>query len=192
MPAEMDNREVMRRGRRMLLAENSFANALSTTMNNVVLTAMVAALVGDPKKGTLELGILLAAGYVGALGMLVTNPVLNRIGSRRHVCLVDLAVVRGLRVVVVSLLMLALYQVGGRSLLWPIMLCVCASSFFGWSAEIGRRSWISDLVPPAERGQFFARRVIIGTLTRLGVGLASAFVMIFGTLSGFTRDRWRR
>jgi MFS family permease len=42
------------------------------------------------------------------------------------------------------------------------------------SAEINRRSWISDLVPPHERGKFFARRVMIGTLVTMSVTLGGA------------------
>jgi hypothetical protein len=163
----------MARGRRMLLAENGFATALGTTLSGQFLTALVLAMGG----GALELGVVVAAGNVGALGMLVTNPVLNHVGSRRRVCLFDLGIVRGLRIVIAAMPLLVYLQVGQRSLIWPVVACVCVSAFFGMSAEISRRSWIADLVLPSLRGQFFARRVIIGSSTNVCVLLAGGWVL---------------
>ena len=86
----------MRRGQRLLLAENAFAHCIGSTLSGVFLTSMIKAMGG----GIQELGAALAAGHVGAIGMLLTNPVLNRVGSRRALSLATLAVVRAPRIVI--------------------------------------------------------------------------------------------
>lgn len=172
-PAEQA--EALSRGRRLLLAEAGFARCVGATLSGVILTGLVVALGG----GVLELGVALAAGHIGSVGMLATNPILNRIRSRRAFCLVALGVVRSLRIVIAALPMLVYIGVSGELLLWPIIACILVSAVFGMSAEISRRSWISDLVPPQRLGKFFGWRVMIGSLTQVVVLLVGGWVLEF-------------
>jgi hypothetical protein len=112
--------------------------------------------------------------------MVLTNPVLNRLGSRRTLCLATLAVVRCLRVLIAGLPVVVWLGVPRGALLWPVVAALGVSALFGMSAEIARRSWISDLVPVGERGAFFSRRVMISSITGGLVTLAGGWV-----LSGF-------
>ena len=155
----------LRRGRRLLLTEQAFAAALAATMGGVFLTALVTALEGTAR----ELSWVFAAGYLGQVGMLITNPILNKYRSRRKLCLVDLGAVRVLRVVLSILPLLMYLGIARKSLILPIAACHLVSVFFGMSAEISRRSWIADLVPPSARGIFFSRRVIISSSMNVAV-----------------------
>jgi len=158
----------LRRGRRRLLAEHAFASCVGATLTGPFLTALVLAFGGKE----LRLGLAIAATHIGSVGMLLTNPILNRIGSRRTFCLIWLGAVRGLRLVIAALPALIWAGLAPQSLYWPFAACVLVSSFFGMSAEISRRNWISDLVGPAQRGRYFGWRVTIGVLVQAAVLLA--------------------
>jgi len=160
--------DALRRGRRLLLTEAAFARVVGATLSGLFLTALVRELGG----GAVHVGIALAAGQIGSMGMLLANPIINRIGSRRVFCLISLAVVRSLRMVVAALPVLAYLGVARTALFWPVVACVLLSALFGMSAEISRRSWISALVPPGQRGGFLSRRIMIGSVTSLLVSLA--------------------
>ena len=157
----------------MLLTEQAFARFMGTTLSGLFLTALIKALGG----GTVEVGVAVSAGHIGSVGMLLANPVLNRLGSRRKFCLIGLGSVRALRVVIAALPILIYIGVGRESLIWPVVACVVAAFFFGMPAEIARRSWIGDLVTPAKRGQFFSRRVMIALLTEMVVLLAGGMFL---------------
>ncbi len=171
----------LRRGRRRLLAETVFARCIGATLSGVFLTALIRSLGG----GTRELGVALAAGHVGSAGMLLANPILNRVGSRRAFCLVSLGAVRLLRMVIASLPLLLYLGMGREALLWPVVACVLVSALFGMAGEVSRRSWIADLVAPADRGSFFARRVMLGSVVNVAAMLAGGlFVDHFRRLPG--------
>jgi len=159
---------LQRRGRGLLLVEAGFARCVGATMAGPFMTALVLAFGGQERR----LGLATAAAHIGAAGMLLTNPVLNRIGSRRTFCLVSLGAVRTLRIVIAALPLLIYAGVGAERLYWPFAGCVLVSALFGMSAEISRRSWISDLVPAGGRGRFFGWRVTIAMLVHAGVLLA--------------------
>ncbi|HET6430383.1 MAG TPA: MFS transporter [Phycisphaerae bacterium] len=153
----------LRRGRALLLAESPLATTLGMTLSGTFLTAMVVGFEG----GVFEVGLATAAGALGAVGMLVSNPLINRIGSRRRFCLITLGVVRSLRMVISGLPLLVIVGWAPRSMYWPLVGCVLVSAMFGTAAEISRRSWISDLVGPTERGRFFSRRVMLSMLASI-------------------------
>ena len=176
---DAESGESLRRGRRRLLVEAAFARCVGATLSGVFLTALVDALGG----GALELGVALAAGHVGSMGMLFANPILNHIGSRRVFCLISLGIVRCLRVLVAALPLLVYVGVARASLLWPIVACVLVSAVFGMSAEISRRIWISSLVPPDRRGAFFGRRIMIGSVTQVLVLLVGGRVLDYSKAS---------
>ncbi|MHC4716066.1 MAG: MFS transporter [Planctomycetota bacterium] len=162
---------MLRRGRRLLLAETPLATCVGITLSGTFLTAMVDAFGGD----VFEVGLATAAGAIAAVGMLASNPVINHLGSRRRFCLITLGVVRGLRLVIAALPILVIAGVAPRSMYWPLVACVLVSALFGMPGEISRRSWISDLVGPSRRGRFFSQRVILSML-------ASAVVLPAGGL----------
>jgi len=162
-----------RRGRALLLAETAFARCVGVTLSGTFLTALVLALGGDK----FEMGAAVAAGQIGSVGMLVANPILNRLGSRRVFCLVSLGLVRLLRIVIAALPLWVYLGVARGQLIWALVAALVASAVFGMSAEISRRSWISDLVEPPLRGRFFSRRVMIGSLTNMVVLLAGGWFL---------------
>lgn len=178
-PAAEKPDEWLRRGRRLLLTETAFARCVGATLSGLFITGLIDALGGGP----LELGVALAAGHVGSMGMLLANPILNRIGSRKVFCLIALGVVRSLRIVIAALPVLVYVGVDRSSLLWPIVACILVSAVFGMSAEIARRSWISDLVPPQRRGRFFGWRIMIASVTQVVVLLAGGGVLDFFDVS---------
>ncbi len=175
--ADLHPKERLSRSARFLLAENGFATALGATLGGTFLTGLVLELGGGP----FEVGLAMAAGSIGSIGMLATNSMLNHTGgSRRKLALIDLGAVRVLRIIISLLPVLLLWGASRHGLLWPMLVCVMAASFFGNSAEITRRSWISDLVEPTERGRFFARRIMIGSTVNVIIMLVGAwFIDIF-------------
>ncbi len=157
-----------RRGRALLLTESAFARCVGATLTGTFMTAMVLAFGGRVD----SLGLTLGAGQVGAAGMLLANPIINRLRSRRRFCLIWLGVVRTLRLVVAALPLLIYEGVDPRSLYWPFVGCVFVSWFFGMSGEVSRQSWIAALVPPARRGRFISWRTMIGMLVHAAVLIA--------------------
>jgi len=172
------NAELRRRGRRLLLAERAFSSIIGATHRGVFLTALIVVLGGQEGK----IGLGAAALHIGAVGMLIANPILNHIGSRRVFCLLWLGVVRVLRVLIVALVLMVYLGLDRDLLYWPMMGLVMITAFFGMSGEISRRSWISDLVSPEYRGRFFAKRIKIALLANVGV------LMIGGMLLDWSKS----
>src|SRR5207247_7210039 len=58
------------------------------------------------------------------------------------------------------------------ALLW--FYCICAAT-----SQVGWMAWVGDLVPPAARGEFFARRNALGTLLWLPLTLGGGLLLDF-------------
>ena len=160
-------------GRRRLLIETGFAQALGSTATGAFMTALVVAFGGKEFK----LGLAAAALMVGSVGMLAANPILNAFRSRRVFCVSSLAVVRILRLAIACLPLLLYTSAAPRVLFVCYLGCVLVSAMFGMAAEISRRSWIASMVPPDERGRFFAKRTMIRMLTGAAVTLAGGWML---------------
>ncbi len=173
IPARSDPERLLARGRRLLLAESGFARAMGATLTGTFMTAMVVALGGREYK----VGLAMAASHIGSLGMLLANPVLNRVGSRRRFCLFTLGAVRCLRMAVAALPVMIYAGISRDVLFGWYAACALLSAFFGFSAEISRRSWIADLVPPDQRGRFFGRRMAIVLLVQAVVLLGGGQIL---------------
>lgn len=165
----------------MILAETAFARIVGATMSGTFLTALIVTLGGAEGR----IGFGAAAVHIGAVGMLMANPIINYIGSRRIYSLICLGVVRSLRLLIAALPLMVFLGMGRESFYYPLMACVVVSMFFGMSAEVARRSWISDLVGAEYRGRFFGRRTRIVALTNAGVLLVGGALLAWSKSDAF-------
>jgi hypothetical protein len=182
MSSEADNRasapgeqeaRMVKSGQRKLLVEGAFSRVLGATMAGPFLTATVLAFGGLEA----QVGLAVAAGRIGSIGMLLANPVLSYLGSRRKFCLFGLGGVRVFRVVVTVMLALVLLGWDAEGMFWPFLAVVFISHLLGMSSEISRRSWISDLVGPAERGRYLGLRLTITLLVGGAFLLAGGYLL---------------
>ena len=168
--------EQVRLGERMFLIETGLVRAMMASVTGLFLTGLVVELGGEVE----HVGAMRSAMLLGGAFQIASNSVLTRLGSRKRFCLITLGVVRVLRLVIAALPFMLLLD-GRLNLIGPLGALLFLAGIFGMSAEVGRQSWIADLVPARVRGRFFGWRVFV----------AGAASMVFVGLYGWFVDAWR-
>src|SRR5262245_30986026 len=164
----------VQRGLRRSVVEGALSNIHVTVTAGAFLTGF-ALLLGA---GDFELGLLGALPFVGQLFQFVGAYLEERLGERRRLVAITAGVSRSLWAIIAALPFLA--ALGGARL--PIFLIVLTISqaLIGITANAWT-SWMSDLVPPRQRGRYFGARNTICTVT----------AMISSWLAGHAIDQYR-
>jgi MFS family permease len=165
---------LVRRGLRLSIVEGALSNIHVTLCAGAFLTGF-ALMLGA---GDFELGVIAALPFVGQLFQFVGAYLEERLGERRPMTVISAGVSRALWGVLAALPFL---MVLGAARL-PLFLLVLAISqaLIGITANAWT-SWMSDLVPPRQRGRYFGTRNMICSLT----AMASSW------LAGRTLDHFR-
>jgi MFS family permease len=150
----------VQRGLRLSIVEGSLSNIHITVTGGAFLTGF-ALLLGA---SDFELGLLAALPFVGQLFQFVGAYLEERLGERRRLCALTAGASRSLWAVMAALPFLS--TLGASRL--PIFLLILAIS----QALIGITvnawlSWMSDLVPPRQRGRYFGTRNTITSITAM-------------------------
>ncbi len=169
----------MRLGRRYMIQEGSlwaFMNTL-TLPAGIVTTAFALYLKAD----ALFIGLMSALPLLAAIFQLWTPQILNRLRSRKLVCLVTLGIARIL-LLPLALVGLAAVLWPGQSQLWLILFLLILTVSAGFTAIGGTAwlSWATSMVPTEQRATYFSRRNTYIGVIGLGVAL----------LTGFFLDHW--
>jgi MFS family permease len=150
----------VRRGLRLSIVEGALSNVHITMTAGAFLTGF-ALLLGA---SDFELGLLAALPFVGQLFQFVGAYLEERLGERRRLCALTAGISRSLWALMAALPFIAV--LGPARL--PIFLAVLALS----QALIGIAgnawtSWMSDLVPPRQRGRYFGLRNTVMSITAM-------------------------
>jgi MFS family permease len=150
----------VQRGLRLSIIEGSLSNIHITVTGGAFLTGF-ALLLGA---GDFELGLLAALPFVGQLFQFVGAYLEERLGERRRLCAITAAVSRGLWAIMTTLpFILAL---DGVRLPIFLFLLTISQALIGITANTWL-SWMSDLVPPRQRGRYFGTRNTITSITAM-------------------------
>src|SRR5262249_46040776 len=165
---------VVRRGLQLSIAEGALSNIHITVCAGAFLTGF-ALMLGA---GDFELGLIAALPFIGQLFQFAGAYLEERLGERRRMTVLSCGVSRSLWALLAALPFLTVL---GTARL-PIFLLVLAISqaLIGITANAWT-SWMSDLVPPRQRGRYFGTRNTICSIT----AMASSW------LSGRALDQYR-
>jgi MFS family permease len=150
----------VQRGLRLSIIEGSLSNIHITVCSGAFLTGF-ALMLGA---GDLELGVIAALPFVGQLFQFVGAYLEERLGERRRMTVISCGISRSLWALLAALPFLA--ALGAARL--PIFLLVLAISqaLIGITANAWT-SWMSDLVPPRQRGRYFGMRNTVCSITAM-------------------------
>src|SRR5689334_7890716 len=165
---------VVRRGLRLSIIEGSLSNIHVNVCAGAFLTGF-ALMLGA---GDFELGVIAALPFIGQLFQFVGAYLEERLGERRPMTVISCGISRSLWALLAALPFLTVL---GTARL-PVFLLVLAISqaLIGITANAWT-SWMSDLVPPRQRGRYFGMRNTICSIT----AMASSF------LAGRALDQYR-
>jgi MFS family permease len=152
--------EQVRRGLVLSVVEGALTNVHISISTSAFLTGL-ALLIGA---GPFELGILGALPFVSQMFQFVGAYLEERLGARRTMVVVSAAMSRSIWALIV--LLPFLNGLGGTRLALFILLLGSSYAAIGIAAN-GWTSWMSDLVPPRERGRYFGLRNTVASITAM-------------------------
>ena len=150
----------VQRGLRLSIVEGALSNIHITVTAGAFLTGF-ALLLGA---GDFELGLLGALPFIGQLFQFAGAYLEERLGQRRQLVVFTAVVSRSLWALVAALPFLA--ALGGARLPIFLLVLVLSQALIGIAANAWT-SWMSDLVPPRQRGRYFGTRNTICSLTAM-------------------------
>jgi len=141
------------RGERLFLFEAAAVAAASRLSGAPILSALLKTIDARPR----YVSLLMSATFLGGLTQLLAPGLFERFRSRKPVCVAAFAVARAARFGLVFLPMLLFTALAPRYVYFHFAVLFTMGAF-GSIGMIGRMSWVSDLVPERELGDFWAKR----------------------------------
>lgn len=158
--AEPLSPSAVQRGLRLSIVEGALSNIHITVTAGAFLTGF-ALLLGA---GDFELGLLAALPFVGQLSQFVGAYLEEKLGERRRLTVLTAGVSRSLWAIMAALPFLVV--LGPARLPLFLLILAVAQALIGVAANAWT-SWMSDLVPPRQRGRYFGSRNTILSLTAM-------------------------
>ena len=159
----------VRRGLDVSLSEGGHSTIMATLTGGIFLTGL-AIFVGATN---FQIALLSTLTTLSAAVQMAGSYLIERVGSRRRLCLITGVVSRLPLVLVAVLPFLALVQ-GNDWLVWSLIVVIAASNLFGSLYGVAWLSWMKDLVPEDEKGRYFSRRNLLCGALGLAIGLLVA------------------
>jgi MFS family permease len=150
----------VQRALRLSIVEGSLSNIHITVCAGAFLTGF-ALLLGA---GDFELGLIAALPFVGQLFQFVGAYLEERLGERRRLTALSAGMSRSLWAILAALPFLAV--LGPARLPLFLLILTISQALIGITAN-SWTSWMSDLVPPRQRGRYFGLRNPICSVTAM-------------------------
>jgi MFS family permease len=164
----------IQRGLRLSIVEGALSNIHVSITTSAFLTGL-ALLLGA---GDFELGLIGALPFVGQLFQFVGAYLEERLGRRRRLVVLTTGISRSLWALVAALPFLI--GLGAARLSVFLLVLVVSQALIGIGMNAWT-SWMSDLVPPRQRGSYFGLRNTVASVT----AMASTW------LAGYLLDHYR-
>jgi MFS family permease len=150
----------VQRALRLSIVEGSLSNIHITVCGGAFLTGF-ALLLGA---SDFELGLIAALPFVGQLFQFVGAYLEEQLGERRRLTVLSAGISRGLWALIAALPFLA--ALGTARLPLFLLILAVSQALIGITANAWT-SWMSDLVPPRQRGRYFGTRNTICSITAM-------------------------
>jgi MFS family permease len=150
----------VQRALRLSIAEGALSNVHISITTSAFLTGF-ALLLGA---GDFELGVIGALPFVGQLFQFIGAYLEERLGQRRLLVVVGAGISRTLWALIALLPFLA--GLGGARLPIFLLLLMVSQALIGIAGNAWT-SWMSDLVPPRQRGRYFGIRNTIASVSAM-------------------------
>ncbi|MCC5790176.1 MAG: MFS transporter [Opitutales bacterium] len=146
--------EVINRSLSLSIWDGAFATMMFSLCGGIFLVGFALTILDA---SALQVGILAALPVSANIAQVLGSIFIERYGYRRKWTIVSVTLGR-LFWLPVILLPLAIFAGWGDTRVWLLVVFVGAASLLGSLAGVGWLGWMSDVVPPATRGTFFAKR----------------------------------
>lgn len=156
-------------GQRTLVKDLAWASITGAFSGGVILVAFALALGASP----LQIGLLAAIPFIAQAAQLPATLLIERTRQRRRIALLSLNAARAL---ILSVALIPFLPGTGSGLATLIVAQVLIAVLHAVAA-CAVNSWLHQLIPPAELGGFFARRLFWGTLMACVATLAAGYVV---------------
>jgi len=150
----------VQRGLRLSIVEGALSNIHVSITTSAFLTGL-ALLLGA---GDFELGLIGALPFVGQLFQFVGAYLEERLGRRRRLVALTTGISRALWALVAALPFLG--GLGAARLTIFLLVLALAQALIGIAINAWT-SWMSDLVPPRQRGRYFGLRNTVASVTAM-------------------------
>ena len=150
---------------RSLVRDLAWASVSGAFSGGVVLVAFALALGATP----LQVGLLAAIPFLAQAAQLPATLLIERVRQRRKIAVVVLTAARVLMLMMAALPFLSDAKLSLR-LLMAVQVLIATLNAVGGCAV---NSWLHQLIPPRQLGQFFARRLFSGTTLACAATLAA-------------------
>jgi MFS family permease len=174
-----DNTEEQARSRRLFLAEGVMASSEANTFVGNLLTAFALALGASDR----QIGTLTTARSLAGFTQLVTDHLLQRLGSKKRLFYWTFGISRTIRVMVAFLPIVPLAFISRNSVWWLIGLMFLVSSGDSITLVL-KKTWLSELTPPEIRGRYFGLRSLLSDFSGMAMGYLGGLYIDYSKDSG--------
>ncbi|MCH8475032.1 MAG: MFS transporter [Opitutales bacterium] len=160
---------------RLSIWDGAFATMMSSLCGGIFLVGFALTILDA---NALQVGVLAALPVSANIAQVFGSIFIERFGYRRKLTILSVTLGRFCWVPVI-LLPLAIFEGWGDLRVWFLVVFVGAASLLGSLAGVGWLGWMSDVVPAATRGTFFAKRNKICAGAGMVVVLAGGYFLNF-------------
>jgi MFS family permease len=163
-PEQHISADQLEAGQQTLVRDLAWSSVCGALSGGVILTTFALSLGASP----LLIGLLAALPFFGQAAQLPAAILVESVRQRRRICVIAVTVARFLLMCMAVLPWLGRYT--ALYALIALQLAVCILNAVGSCAA---NSWLHQLVPHEQLGNFFSRRLLAGTATACAATLAA-------------------
>jgi MFS family permease len=175
-PTENMSTDERRRGLRLVLWDGMVTQAMATLTGGVFLVAFALQLGAS----NTVIGLLAAIPPLAELLQMPAVYLVEKVRNRRRITVTASFLARSFWIVIAAIPFL----VPPPAAVWALVGAMCCYSILAGISHCAWNSWIHDLLPQTEIGDFFSRRMRLSTILAIVLSLAAAFFIEFWKTQG--------
>ncbi|MEK7398294.1 MAG: MFS transporter, partial [Candidatus Poribacteria bacterium] len=175
-----NNKEEQARSRRLFLVDGVMASSEANTFMGNLLTAFALALGSSDR----QIGFLTTARNLAGSVQLITNHLLQRLGSKKRLFYWTFSISRTVRVIISFLPIIPLVFISQNPVWWLIGLMFIVSSGDAITMVL-KKTWMSELTPPEIRGRYFGLRNLLSGFSGMAIGYIGGLYIDYSKSSGW-------
>lgn len=157
----------VRRGFRMVINDGVATSAMSTLTGSTFLTAFALALGASG----MMIGLMAMIPALANIIQLPTTYLIEKVRARRSITILAAALSRVFWLVIAIIPMVVPLELA----LPLVLMAMVPNSILGSIGGCSWNSWMHDLLPTAELGKFFSKRMLLATASSIPMGLLAGY-----------------